>query len=198
MIAQIKGIVDSKTYTYLIINTSSGVGYKININNTEKYELGTEVVLYIYHKQTEKDDSLWGFDSFREFLFSEILTEVKGIGIKIAQTLITNLGYENLAVSITNKNIDGIIIPGVGPKTAKNIVAGLAESDTLKTFVRNNISESNSKSIKPTSALEEAIAALESLGYKNLSIQNGVQNLSEETTNSDTQTIIKALLRAIK
>lgn len=198
MIAKIKGIVDSKTHAYLIISTSSGVGYKINISNIEKYELGSEICLYIYHKQTEKDDSLWGFDSFYELILSDILTSVKGIGIKIAQALILTLGYENLAISIINKNAEAIIIPGVGPKTAKNIVSDLSESDLLKAFIKNNISKTNSQKIKPDSALEEAIAALESLGYKNSSIQNAVQNLTDEIINSDTQTIIKTLLRAIK
>lgn len=201
MISKIKGKVDFVDDLSLIIQTESGLGYQVFIFNTQRYNLGENVELYIFHKQTEKEDALWGFNSISDLSLAKILMTVNGVGIKIAQSLILNFGAEFVADAIVNGNYRAIGMTGVGPKTAQKITNELSSKDLINNFIKRFSANTSSKNnIKKSTNLDEAISALESLGFIFKDINNQVVELSSEyeLDKLKTQEIIKLLLKHLK
>lgn len=201
MIAKISGKIDFIDDTSLIVQTSTGIGYQVFIFNTQKYNLGEEIELYTFHKQTEKDDSLWGFNLLNELMLAKILMGVNGIGIKIAQSLVLNFGFEIVTESIINGDFKSISMSGVGPKTTQKIINELKDKDSMHNFAKRFINSKNQNNIKQNSStkLDEAIGALESLGFNSKDIYKHINEVSSEYEfkEMNTQEIIKLLLRFV-
>ena len=82
MIAAIQGKIIDIDFTHVTIMTSSGLAYKVNINEYTfgKISMLEEVFLYIYHHFTQDAQSLFGFLEAKEkLLFTELL-KISGIG----------------------------------------------------------------------------------------------------------------------
>lgn len=201
MISKIRGKIDYIDDSSLVVLTSSGIGYNVFIFNVQKYNLGDEIELFIFHKQTEKEDTLWGFNSANELTLAKIIITVNGIGIKIAQSLILNFGAEFVADAILNSNYKAITMTGVGPKTAQKITNALSSNHLIYNFTKRfHVHTSSTNNVKRSTSLEEATSALEALGFTFKDINKHLIALSSEYEfeKFKTQEIIKLLLKHLK
>ena len=73
MIGSIKGKVSHKSNNYIILDTGS-VGYKVFVTpEILEHHVDDEIKLYIYHKVSETEQSLFGLLDFSSLQFFELL-----------------------------------------------------------------------------------------------------------------------------
>src|SRR6266576_1423676 len=130
MIAHLSGTLLSKQPTSAIVDVG-GVGYEVAIPLSTFYDLGengSQVQLRIYTHVREEALQLYGFKTAREReLFLQIIS-VSGIGPKIAITLLSGMGANEIIASIRTNNLARLTsIPGVGRKTAERLVVELRD-----------------------------------------------------------------------
>ena len=194
MFAYIKGILESRTLEYVVIDVS-GIGYKIFMseNSMKKVgEIGSIVKVYTYLKVKEDDVSIYGFSSNEELRMFELLVSVSGIGAKLAISILSNIEPSAFAISVVSNDVATLKkLPGIGTKSAQRIILEL--QDKLKSMsIEDAQSEELEKGVNKNDAIEELISALQVLGYNRKEIEKIIPKLKDE--NADLETLIKKSL----
>lgn len=178
MYAYIKGILENKADTYVIVETS-GVGYKIYMPSTsiEKLgEIGQAVKIYTYYYVREDIANLYGFLSDEELKMFELLLSVSGIGAKSALGILAEVSPSSFALAVITNDVSKLVkIPGIGAKTAQRMILEL--KDKLKTVQAINKDEKVESAIIEDESSSEAIAALQMLGYQRKEIEKAFEKI---------------------
>lgn len=173
MIAFVSGILEMKLNGYIVIDVG-GVGYKVFMSESSIDILGNvgdKVKVYTHQHVREDDISLYGFLTMEELNMFELLISVSGVGAKSALSILANIEPSSFALAvITNDTSKLVKIPGVGAKTAARIVLEL--KDKLKNQEMVAKKETiNKKATVNEEELDEAISALQVLGYNRRDIE---------------------------
>lgn len=111
-----------------------GVGYAVVVPISTYTALpgeGKEARLHIHTSVREDAIQLFGFATTGEKALFERLISVSGIGPKLAVTILSGIGSDDLVAAIRGEDTARLVrIPGVGKKTAERIVLEL--KDKLK------------------------------------------------------------------
>ena len=196
MYAYIKGKIVEKSNNYVIIE-NNGIGYRIFMTMTsiEKITDGNEEIkIYTYYQVREDNISLYGFLQKEELRMFELLLSVSGVGAKSAIAMLSSILPSEFAMAIIQNDTSKLTkIQGVGAKTAARIVLEL--KDKLKT--EEAISKSNTikEAIKSEQETDEAIQALQILGYGKKEIEKAIAQI--DLTGLSVQDIIKNALRIL-
>ena len=197
MYAYIKGSLEEKTKDSIVVETS-GIGYKIFVSEQtmEKLgELGEKVKIYTHYHVREDSISLYGFLSNEELKMFELLIQVSGIGAKTAIAMLSKITPSEFALAVISNDIKTLTtIPGIGSKSAQRIVLEL--KDKLKTedaISKEELSEKSSTANNEN--VEEAIQALQILGYNKGEIKKVIEKL--KVKDSSTEEIIKLALKQL-
>ena len=179
MIAFVSGIVEMKLNGYIVIDVG-GVGYKVFMSETaidSLTDIGDKVKVYTHHHVRDDDLSLYGFLTMEELNMFELLISVSGVGAKSALSILANVEPSTFALAvITNDTSKLVKIPGVGAKTAARIVLEL--KDKLKNQDMVVKKENIVKRTKVNSEeLDEAITALQVLGYNRRNIEKAFEKI---------------------
>ena len=192
MLAYIKGTLEMKMTEYVVIDVG-GLGYKIYMSTIgmEKLgEIGDTVKVYTYYRVREDDISIYGFNSNEELRMFELLLGVSGVGAKTAQAMLAVCTPSEFALAVISDDTAMLTrVPGVGAKSAQRIILEL--KDKLKK--ENTITQVNNskitKAVVEESKVEEAISALQVLGYSKKEIEKAF--LGIEKANLSTEDLIK-------
>lgn len=168
MIGRLRGILLVKQAPHLLVDVH-GVGYELEAPLSTFYELpppGTEVVLYTHVVVREDAHWLYGFFSEQERGLFRYLIKVNGVGPKLALTILSGISAPAFAQCVRAKDADTLTrLPGIGKKTAQRLVMEL--QDHLQ---RWDLESTNPAHAVPSTSsltpIDEAVAALASLGYK--------------------------------
>ena len=192
MITFIKGKLIEKTPTNAIIE-ANGIGYFLNISlNTYSKIPDTENVLLYTHLYIREDaHTLFGFVNTLEREIFKLLISVSGVGPSIARTMLSSMTSEQIQQAIATEDIPTIkTVKGIGAKTAQRVIIDLKDK-ILKTYA---ISE-NSLTSSYNTIKEEALSALEVLGYSKRQVDKLVQKIMQETPNISLEKLIKQALK---
>ena len=195
MIAFVKGILDMKLNGFIVIDVA-GVGYKVFMSQSAIEvlgEIGNRVKIYTHHHVREDDISLYGFLTLEELNMFELLISVSGVGAKSALSILANVEPSAFALAVVSNDTSKLVkIPGVGAKTAARIVLEL--KDKLK---NQDLVDKNKDGAKKITAnnedLDEAISALQVLGYNRKDIEKVFEN--EDISELKLEDIIKLGLK---
>lgn len=182
MLAYIKGTLESKMKGFIVIDVG-GLGYKVLMSDTgiDKLEkIGETVKVYTYYRVMENDISIFGFNTNEELLMFELLISVSGIGAKTALVTLGVLEPSKFALAVISEDIDAITkIPGIGPKSAKRII--LEMKDKIKKDVNITTAESLEikKVVEKDGKVNEAISALQVLGYNRKEIEKAFEKIDK-------------------
>lgn len=181
------------TPTYIVIETNS-IGYLINVANPYSWsaQMNTQVQIYVHQVIREDAHTLYGFaDDAEKALFLRLIS-VSGIGPKSALAIIAaddNLGLMN---AIDSSDITYLMkFPGVGKKTAMQMALDLAGKFDLT--ASSNLTKTSSKTSQ-NFALEEALEALQALGYRAAELKKIEKTLAEQS-DLTSEAYIKQALR---
>ena len=171
MIAFVKGTVYSFGLDHVIIETVSGIGYKVYYNHSQPLTLGQNILLFTYQQIREDAHVLFGFVRKEELELFEKLISVKGLGPKTALGILTAASYSQVVNAIEQGEVAFLKkMPGIGAKTASQIILDLKGK---------LVSTEESKPVV-NSKIMDAIEALKALGYKNAEIQAISKQMQEQ------------------
>ena len=193
MISFIKGRMVEKSPTDIIVE-ANGVGYQIHISLHSYSLLPTSEAIQIYTYLQIKEDShtLYGFvEKFEREIF-KLLIGVSGIGANTARNMLSYIHPKDLVQAIANEDVKSIqAIKGIGLKTAQRVIIDLKEK-VMKIYEINEISTQASN----TNA-DEALSALEVLGFVRKSAEKVVKSIVSENANATVEDIIKQALKRL-
>jgi len=190
MIGYLTGKIISSKPTQVLLDVN-GVGYSVNIsiNTFEKISEKESVSLFIFTNVKEDSITLFGFYTQSEKDMFELLISVSGIGPKVSMGILSGIVVDDLKEAISNGNISRLIaIPGIGRKTAERIVLEL----------RNKVDSVKADGeVKVSSAKEEAVAALSTLGYQRQISEKVIRDLLSENSNYTLEELIRKALAGL-
>ncbi len=194
MIGRISGILIEKDPPGLLVDVA-GVGYQIDAPMSTFYQLPALAEPVVLHIQTVvREDALllYGFVSKAERSMFRKLVAVSGIGPRLALTVLSGMGVAELAQAIASQQVDVLVrVPGIGRKTAERLLLDL--KDKMAEFEHSG---GAAGTVVAVSVIDEAAGALETLGYKRAEAMRVIRQL-EEKDRSDSETLIKAALKAL-
>ncbi|EAG9231219.1 Holliday junction branch migration protein RuvA [Listeria monocytogenes] len=180
----IKGTVTTITPEYIVVEAGH-IGYQIITGNPFSFQRleGTEAQVFLYQHVREDNISLFGFQTTEErYLFKKLLS-VSGIGPKSALAIIASGDVVPLISAIESE--DDVYLtkfPSVGKKTARQIILDL--KGKLADVVASEIvyvAPENDMVAGLSPQLEEAVLALEALGYSTRELKKVIPKLAKET-----------------
>lgn len=128
MIAYLEGKIILKRDKFIILEVNN-IGYKIFLNRQNLLklpEISQPVKLFIFQKVKEDALDLYGFFTYDELEFFEVLTDISGVGPKSALDISALGSLEKIKDKILaqdEKIFEGI--PGIGAKKAMTIILEL-------------------------------------------------------------------------
>ena len=177
----------------------NGVGYEIDTPLSTFCQLQKGQIVTLWTHLTVREDAqlLYGFANPQEKSIFRTLLKVNGVGPKMALGILSTLSVEMLVHTVEHGDVKTLVkVPGVGAKTAERLMIELR--DRFKAF-SSSIAPSNSTSTQMqfsgNSAVAEAEAALQSLGFKPLEAQKIVAHAKGEFT--EAADIIRASLKSL-
>ena len=182
MYAYIKGTWEIKTTGYVVVETNNGIGYKIFMSESaiERLgEIGSTVKIFTYMRVREDDISLYGFNTNEELRMFELLLSVSGIGAKLAINILSNITPSSFALAVITNDVNTLKkLPGIGAKSAQRVILEL--KDKLKTEeaeAKIDTSKEIQVAIKEDDKVQEAMSALQVLGYSKKEIEVAMQKI---------------------
>jgi Holliday junction DNA helicase RuvA len=167
VIGRLRGELLEKVPGQLLIDVQ-GVGYQVFVSVgtwTAVPEPGAEVALDIHTHVREDVIQLFGFSTGLERTVFERLTQISGIGPRLALIILSGSSVEDLIGSIQKSDLARLTsIPGVGKKTAERIVLEL--KDKLREFVVDQ---------GPEGSEGDVVSALENLGYNRSLVDSAIR-----------------------
>ena len=177
----------------------NGVGYEIDtpLSTFCQLQKGQKVTLWTHLVVREDAQQLYGFSDAQEKIIFRTLLKVNGVGPKMALGILSTLSIDMLIHTVENGDVKTLVkVPGVGTKTAERLMIELR--DRFKAFSSNataNNATSTQIQFTGNSAVAEAEAALQSLGYKPLDAQKLIQSVKADFT--EASDIIRAALKSL-
>ncbi|WP_089604776.1 Holliday junction branch migration protein RuvA [Acinetobacter piscicola] len=177
----------------------NGVGYEIDtpLSTFCQLQKGQKVTLWTHLAVREDAQLLYGFSNAQEKTIFRTLLKVNGVGPKMALGILSTLSVEMLVHTVEHGDVKTLVkVPGVGTKTAERLMIELR--DRFKAFSTGVVpSNSTATQIQFTgnSAVAEAEAALQSLGYKPLEAQKLINAVKADYT--EASDIIRAALKSM-
>ena len=178
MIARLAGTLIFKQPPLMVIDVG-GVGYEVEAPLSVFYELpevGEPLVILTHLSVKEDSQTLYGFASESERTLFRQLLKISGIGAKLALTILSGATGEELARYVAERDSASLTrLPGIGKKTAERIIIELR--DKLDDFPVTPVAAAGSAA--PSGAINEAVQALNALGYKPQEANRMVRNVAQ-------------------
>ena len=191
MIAHLQGKLVEKNPTEVIIDCN-GVGYHVNISlHTYSLLPNSEAIkLFTYLQIKEDSHTLFGFVEKSEREIFKMLLSVSGIGASIARTMLSSLEPKQIIQAIASADVITIQkIKGIGGKTAQRVILDLKDK-VLKLYDLDEVSMIQNNTNK-----DEALSALEVLGFVRKSSERVVEKIVKENPEATVENIIKLALK---
>ncbi len=188
MIAHIKGTLETKAADYVVIDVG-GLGYKVYISATGMEKLGNigdKVKVYTYYRVREDDISIFGFNTNEELRMFELILSVSGVGAKTAQTIVALTNPSEFAIAIISDDISYLTqIPGIGAKSAQRIILELKDKMKKEKSITQTKNTKVKEAIVDSNKVEEAISALQVLGYNKKEIEKAFMKLDKKDLSTE-------------
>lgn len=186
MIASIRGIVNAKTTSQLVVDVN-GVGYLLHVtaNTAAKHQLGTETSLFTAMIVREDAMTLYGFLSSLEQELFDLLRSVTGVGPKSALAILGSLTTAEIASAVALDNDAAFkAVSGIGPKTAKLITVTLAGKLSHLVLV------DQADAVQVEADFGSVVEALVSLGWPERAAQEAVRQAAAEVKPGEGRDIV--------
>jgi Holliday junction DNA helicase RuvA len=193
MITQVRGRLVEKSPTEVVVDCN-GVGYllHISLNTFSSLPEDENVILFTHLSIREDAHTLFGFINKTEREIFKLLISVSGVGPSIARTMLSSMTSEEIQNAIASENVALIqSVKGIGIKTAQRVIVDLKDK-ILKTYNIDEISFAKNNTNK-----DEALSALEVLGFNRRQSDKIVNAILKENTDASVEQIIKLALKKL-
>ena len=193
MITQLTGRLVEKSPTEVVIDCN-GIGYMVHISLHTFSQLNNDENIKLFTHLQVKEDShtLFGFFTIIERAIFQQLISVSGIGASTARTMLSSLEPHQIQRAIISEDLATIkSVKGIGLKTAQRVLIELKDK-MLNLFDSDEIQVLSNNTIK-----EEALSALEVLGYSRKQSEKVIDNVNQSSPDSSVEALIKAALNKL-
>ncbi|MFQ3188609.1 MAG: Holliday junction DNA helicase RuvA [Gammaproteobacteria bacterium] len=195
MIGRLTGVLAAKRAPQILVDCQ-GVGYEADVSMTTYYQLpevGEQVSVWTHLQIKDDAHTLIGFKTEQERKLFRQLIRVNGVGPKMALTILSGTDSQEFAQCVSQNDIVTLTrLPGVGKKTAERLIIEMRDKvgDLMSA---DSAAEEGVSSVKSTpSSKNEAIEALQALGYKPADADKMVKQAEQAT---DIEMTASALIR---
>ncbi len=200
MIGRLKGIISEKQAPEILLEVG-GVGYEVTLPMSCFYELpsvGAAATILTHFVVREDAQLLFGFNTKTERALFRELIKTNGVGPKLALAILSGMTADQFIYNVEQGEIGALVkLPGVGKKTAERLIVEMR--DRLKGFggydLFNPAPESVTGAGQAEGAKDEAIAALQALGYKANQAEQIVKKIAKPGL--DAEQLIREALRSM-
>ncbi len=196
MIARLSGTVSEKGADHAILDVG-GVGYLVHLSAVTLAQLpphGHAATLRTFTNVRQDAIELYGFASEDEESVFRALIDVKGVGPRAAQNILSGIQAKDLAAAIAQGDVGRLTkVPGIGKKTAERLVVELREK--LALLVR---AAGPAKAAPGAGALEQLRTALVNLGYKTPQADAAVDALRAEADGKKVDELVRDALKLLR
>jgi holliday junction DNA helicase RuvA len=180
LIAKLKGVVDTVDTDSAIIDVG-GVGYLVSASARTLRELAAGDAVTVLVETIVREDAiaLYGFLETAERDWFRILTTVQGVGARVALSILSTLSPDEIARAIAAQDRATLSRPtGVGPKLAARLATEL--KDKAAAFGVAPLGKGVEAPAMPAGSInEDAVSALENLGYKRVEAFGAVARVTQ-------------------
>ncbi len=166
MIGWLSGTIVDKQQPGKIVLNVNGVGYDLETSLATFFQIEShpgQISLHVHTVVREDALLLYGFAQQDERALFRALIKVNGVGPKVAIAILSSISPDEFIQCILQQNTSLLTkLPGIGKKTAERLVVEM--KDSVQQF--SPVSQSKPSFAPSMSQQEEAISALETLGYK--------------------------------
>lgn len=193
MIAWLSGkVIDWSTMNLIVLDVN-GVGYAVETTTPTYTILSQErqiVNLFIQTIVREDAFNLYGFLEQEERTLFKALIKVNGIGPKSAIGILSTISPSMLIQCIQLQDKTMLTkLPGVGKKTAERLLIEMQD------ILKNQIILPSDVVLPESQASNEALSALEALGYRRYEALEAIKKFKQEKL--DAQSLIKKALQVL-
>ncbi len=197
MFAHLKGTVDAIELDHVVIDVG-GVGYFVHASKQtlSKLEEGEATKIFVETLMRQESLTLYGFGSKEEQAWFNLLLSVQGVGPKVALGILGSMTLDELAAAIVHQ--DKAMISrgdGVGPKLAGRILLEL--KDKCKNIAVVKPSELGGRSSTLSLSVQDAISALQNLGYSQSEAMRAIQQI-DHPSDMDSASLIRLCLQSLR
>ena len=181
--------------THAVIECN-GVGYYLHISlyTFSKFENTKQKINKFFTYLSVKEDShtLYAFfDKIERDCFC-LLLSVSGVGASTARMILSSLSPNELQRVIVNEDVNALkSVKGIGLKSAQRIIIDLKDKIALGTSVSVDF-EGENNSVK-----QEALYALEKLGFSTKKMHPILDKIIYENDNLSVEELIKVALKTV-
>ncbi len=194
MFAHLKGTISNVHADTLVIDVG-GVGYLVSASRLTLSQLqeGEACTLLIETMMRQESLHLFGFLSREEQDWFRLLLTVQGVGPKVALGILGSMSLSELmqAIAMQDKTMVSRA-DGVGPKLAGRLLLELKDKFKNLPNVGGQHSNVSAPSVS-SSAYNDALSALENLGYSRFEAQKALQNVPDAQSLSSSDLIRQGL-----
>lgn len=201
MIGRLTGVLAAKRAPQILVDCH-GVGYEADVSMTTYYqlpEIGEQIAIWTHLQIKDDAHSLIGFSTEQERKLFRQLIRVNGVGAKMALTILSGINNHEFAICVTQNDIATLTrLPGVGKKTAERLIIEMRDKvDEFADPIGSGDAAGITNLGGPRSFKNEAIEALQALGYKPLDAEKMVKQAEIANNDIDSaSTLIRKALQA--
>jgi Holliday junction DNA helicase RuvA len=196
VIARLSGTVSEKGADHAILDVG-GVGYLVHLSAVSLAQLpphGQAATIRTFTNVRQDAIELYGFASEDEEAVFRALIDVKGVGPRAAQNILSGIQARDLAAAVAQGDVARLTkVPGVGKKTAERLVVELKEK--LAVLAR---AAGPAKAAPGAGALEQLRTALVNLGYKGPQADAAADALRERAEGKKLDELLRDALKLLR
>ena len=196
MIARLSGTVAEKGAAEAILDVG-GVGYLVHLSTATLARLpgqGERVTLRTFTNVRQDAIELYGFATEEEESVFRALIEVKGVGPRAAQNILSGIEAKDLAAAVAQGDHARLTkVPGVGKKTAERLVVELREK--LAVLAR---AAGPARAAVGSDSLEQLRQALVNLGYKAPQADGAVERVRGGAADKKLDELLRDALKLLR
>jgi Holliday junction DNA helicase RuvA len=195
MFHHLRGKLTEKQHTHAVIECG-GVGYLVHISlhTHARLALNQEVFVYTHFVVREDAQQLFGFSDLRELHIFKQLISVSGVGPNTARVILSTLSPDETEAAILGNDLRTLkAVKGIGVRTAERIIVDL--KDKITKSVQDSGTTITGMAAADSNTREEALAALETLGYVRQTAAKLVTKFMVENPGTSVEAIIKHALK---
>ena len=209
MIGRIKGQLIEKKSDNVVIDVH-GIGYVVYVTEKTARSLTLDNQsedISLYSELIVKEDllQLVGFITQTEKDWFNLLRSVQGIGAKVALTILNTLNPDELLRAIRVKNeLAFSSVSGIGSRMAQRLVVELsgrkdliALEDEETSEIKDESSEQTIGIIKRKEIQQDALSALQNLGFKPAEAKSAIDKILTLKDLNDASLLVKEALRSL-
>ena len=209
MIGRIKGQLIEKKNDRVVIDVH-GIGYVVYVaeKTARSLSLGNEAQdISLFTELLVKEDllQLIGFLTQTEKDWFNLLRSVQGIGAKVALSILNTLNANELLRAIRMKNeLAFSSVSGIGSRMAQRLVVELSGRKDLAILedeavieIRDENNEQTLNIIKRKEIQQDALSALQNLGFKSVEAKSAIDKIVAEDHINDASELVKEALRSL-